>query len=87
MQVRKLERRNLSEKFPDCMCGFPNLWKMEEIYGGKETLPHEFPWNVAIYQDRTFICGGSLISKRHVLTAAHCTEEIALWRLRIHMGK
>ncbi|XP_068082095.1 CLIP domain-containing serine protease B4 [Anabrus simplex] len=46
------------------------------IYGGKETGLLEFPWMALIgYLIRGkigFLCGGSLVNERYVLTAAHC---------------
>ncbi|XP_037781737.1 chymotrypsin-1-like [Penaeus monodon] len=36
------------------------------------TKVNEYPWQVAIVNGKVFTCGGSLISDRHVLTAAHC---------------
>lgn len=56
-------------------CGVPNL-VTARIVGGAEFGPHKYPWLVAIldyYQD--YICTGSLISRRFVLTAAHCCEK------------
>lgn len=50
----------------------------ERIAGGKWTSLSEYPW-MALLQYRknlqtAFACGGSLISKRYVLTAAHCVS-------------
>lgn len=36
-----------------------------------------YPWQVAIYYDDNFLCGGSLISDRLVLTAAHCFKYLS----------
>ncbi|MAX55043.1 MAG: peptidase [Alcanivoracaceae bacterium] len=47
------------------------------IVGGSDAPEGYWPWMAKIYiQDdgKTFLCGGSLISSRWVLTAAHCME-------------
>ncbi|XP_047486794.1 serine proteinase stubble-like [Penaeus chinensis] len=42
------------------------------IIGGGYTRINEYPWQVALVYRNKFFCGGSLISDRHILTAAHC---------------
>ena len=44
------------------------------IVGGSAVTPHSLPWQVALVDpgDNWPWCGGTLISDRHVLTAAHC---------------
>jgi len=42
------------------------------VVGGEETKLNEWPWQVALVYNNKFFCGGSLISDRHILTAAHC---------------
>jgi secreted trypsin-like serine protease len=56
----------------------------ENIVGGQEVPFHTLPWMVQLYQvftirrngtlstQRAFLCGGSLISPQHILTAGHC---------------
>ena len=43
------------------------------IVGGQETRPHQYPWQVGISYYDYIMCGGTLITQRHVMTAAHCT--------------
>nr|QHB21613.1 venom S1 protease 21 [Platymeris rhadamanthus] len=57
-----------------CKCGWVNK-NPARIYGGREVRPHEYPWLVALVsgEQRTMpMCGGSIITQFHVLTAAHC---------------
>ncbi|XP_037299465.1 modular serine protease-like isoform X2 [Manduca sexta] len=62
---------------PDCgIIKMHSRRKREPISGGFEAKPHELPWHTGIYRKNPEpveqICGGSLISKRVVLSAAHC---------------
>ncbi|XP_063908413.1 serine protease easter-like [Zophobas morio] len=52
-----------------------------KIVGGEKTGIDEFPWMALLEYKRSngskyFNCGGALISKRYVLTAAHCINRI-----------
>nr|CAH0105974.1 unnamed protein product [Daphnia galeata] len=55
-----------------------NTWM--RIVGGVETFPNEFPWQVFLVLEKSnnqfFSCGGSLISDRWILTAAHCLDNV-----------
>ena len=45
---------------------------MEAIIGGESVLnPHEFPWVVGV-RTESGKCGGTIITKNLVMTAAHC---------------
>ena len=73
-----------------CQCGIANSKKNEDvqqdayIINGQETKRNEFPWQVALVKAgfHNPFCGGSIISDRHILTAAHCTEELNLVQVR-----
>ncbi|XP_063708425.1 trypsin alpha-3-like [Culicoides brevitarsis] len=50
------------------------------IVGGSPALSHQFPWQASVTScsGRTCsLCGGSLITRKHVLTAAHCTRGLS----------
>jgi len=57
-----------------CQCGVKGN-SHTRIVGGHEAEKHEYPWQVGLVwrNRRRPMCGGTLISSNHVLTAAHCT--------------
>ena len=60
-----------------------NVYYQALIIGGKEAKVNEYPWAALLLlrssrTNRTSRCGGSLISNRHVLTAAHCIKDFSL---------
>ena len=56
----------------DCECGEAN--NSNRIVGGGDADKHEYPWQVRLKIGRSGLCGGTIITTRHVLTAAHCTQ-------------
>ncbi|KAG5885426.1 hypothetical protein JTB14_036073 [Gonioctena quinquepunctata] len=49
------------------------------IANGQDTTPGQWPWHAALYHSKgiqlVYICGGTLISTQHVITAAHCVTK------------
>ncbi|XP_044259079.1 uncharacterized protein LOC123007726 [Tribolium madens] len=61
---------------PECVpiCGKKNVKAQLLIVNGRGAISGEHPWQVAIYRDKRFICGGALIGENIILTAAHCVR-------------
>lgn len=53
---------------------------ISRIINGQNSVPHSWPWHVGlffkIFNGYSFFCGGSLISNKYVLSAAHCFDPI-----------
>jgi hypothetical protein len=66
----------------DSQCGVPQVdfpKSTSLIVRGKMALRGQFPWLAAYYhsdvESSGFICGGSLVSTKIVITAAHCIND------------
>lgn len=57
-------------------CGKRSLFT--RIVNGEEAAPHSWPWQVSLRvkngRKRSHICGGSLIRRNWIITAAHCVR-------------
>jgi len=85
---------NLNER-NKCYCGVPNGgMDTNRIINGDDAKTGEFPWMVGIHDNsrkHKIMCGGTLISNRHVLTAAHCLADeeqypLPTQRFKIFLG-
>ncbi|KAG5681576.1 hypothetical protein PVAND_010995 [Polypedilum vanderplanki] len=63
-------------------CGIPFYRPKEStglVVGGKTGVKGQFPWYAAFHHNGIgnsgFICGGSLVSTKVVITAAHCVQD------------
>lgn len=57
--------------------------RTQRIVGGSVTLAHEYPWIVGLSRQGKLYCGGSLITKKHILTAAHCVNGMEAADIRV----
>ncbi|XP_026094842.1 testisin [Carassius auratus] len=60
--------------------------------GGVDAPKKEFPWMVSLHDPTCHFCGGSLINKEWVLSAAHCffsinDEKVNKDNIRVYLGK
>ena len=69
-------------------CG---VGKQSRIVGGTQAKPEEFPWQVGFktqtqWSVSNIFCGGSLIDKKWVVSAAHCFQR-STRDLKVQLGE
>lgn len=63
------------KKFPFIWFHFPD--PHERVAGGKDAARGQFPYQVSLrISQNKHLCGGSILNKRWVLSAAHCLEHL-----------
>merc|ERR1719369_2561416 len=55
-------------------CGVADVNDHQRIVGGIQASPAEYPWQVSLMWRGQHMCGGTLISDRHIISAAHCFQ-------------
>lgn len=63
----------------------PTLGAQRRIVGGDEAGFGSFPWQAYI-RIGSSRCGGSLVSRRHVVTAGHCVARARAAQIRVTLG-
>uniref|UniRef100_A0A6P4ETJ2 Chymotrypsin-like protease CTRL-1 n=1 Tax=Drosophila rhopaloa TaxID=1041015 RepID=A0A6P4ETJ2_DRORH len=58
----------------DDNCASPPQFE-DRIINGNVAKPNTTPWMAALHDYTGFVCGGTLITERNVLTAKHCIEK------------
>lgn len=85
----------LSERFQQnttVTCGTEGNVVRPFLHGGKELVRGQFPWMAAVYRKETvhslsYICGGSLLSQRSVVSAAHCFQNLPATQVALFLGR
>ncbi|KAM8708114.1 hypothetical protein ACLKA7_015134 [Drosophila subpalustris] len=69
-------------------CGITTR-QFPRITGGRPAEPDEWPWMAALLREgHSYVwCGGVLITDRHVLTAAHCLENVEKNEIFVRLGE
>ncbi|XP_059482693.1 trypsin-1-like [Neocloeon triangulifer] len=85
VSVEDAESAGTPVNFPtcDCKCGVAN--SRLRIVGGQETRVNQYPWMAMLSYDGRFYCGGTLINKKYILTAAHCVKGFTANRMKIRL--
>ncbi|MED6234633.1 hypothetical protein ATANTOWER_020029 [Ataeniobius toweri] len=72
-------------------CG--QVGSRDRIVGGVDGFIEDWPWQVSLQQNDQHRCGGSLVSPRWIVSAAHCfagnIRELSRWKVmsgQTHMG-
>ncbi|EAA09456.4 AGAP005065-PA [Anopheles gambiae str. PEST] len=64
------------------------IWN--RIVGGQLAEDTQMPYQIALFYQGSFRCGGSIIGDRHVLTAAHCVMDddvlLPAFKFGVHAG-
>ncbi|CAJ1080986.1 LOW QUALITY PROTEIN: uncharacterized protein LOC119010001 [Xyrichtys novacula] len=67
------------------LCGITPL--NTRIVGGEDAPPGSWPWQVSLQRFGSHVCGGSLINREWVMTAAHCFSSTSTSRWRVSLGR
>lgn len=67
------------------VCGIAPL--NDKIVGGEDAPAGAWPWQVSLHNTIGHFCGGSLITKEWVLSAAHCFSSSNTFGFTVYLGR
>ncbi|XP_069374179.1 serine protease 27 [Paralichthys olivaceus] len=67
------------------VCGITPL--NTRIVGGEDAPPGSWPWQVSLQKFGGHVCGGSLINREWVMSAAHCFSSTSTSRWQVSLGR
>eukprot|EP00112_Aurelia_sp_Birch-Aquarium-sp1_P006653 Seg1730.1 transcript_id=Seg1730.1/GoldUCD/mRNA.D3Y31 product="Chymotrypsinogen B" protein_id=Seg1730.1/GoldUCD/D3Y31 len=67
-------------------CGVPSF-QSSRVIGGTTAKQGAWPWQVAIYYNNRFHCGGSLVNNYWLVTAAHCVDKTQSYGFHLTLGE
>lgn len=89
IQDEENDNQEANENPEERGCGVATK-QFPKIAGGRPADPGEYPWMAALITRRDTtgaFCGGVLITDRHVLSAAHCSNRIKIQELFVRLGE
>lgn len=69
----------------DGTCGRPQI-SQSRVIGGTVANAGSWPWQIGMYYNGRFGCGGSLVNSRWVVTAAHCVDKRSASSFTVRLG-
>uniref|UniRef100_A0AAV2J5L6 Transmembrane protease serine 5 n=1 Tax=Knipowitschia caucasica TaxID=637954 RepID=A0AAV2J5L6_KNICA len=78
LSLAKHKGVNLTDIGPSYINECGTRAKLPRIIGGVEAALGRWPWQVSLYYSNRHNCGGSIITSRWVVTAAHCVHNYRL---------
>ena len=68
-------------------CGRQLLQRSSKVVGGNDTFDGEFPWIVSVRRNDHHHCGGVIVGRCWILTAAHCVQSSKPSSLVVRIGE